>query len=156
MKFATAQKAQEPRSHTVKVVAWVYAGLLVVMTVGQLFSFEKFIPLIRDYWLPGGDGTGTLVACLVVISQVFALPFLLRMPLSPLMRWFSLGCGIVASGLWVLLGIVAVAGDSAMTNSGVLGTKVAVPSGVLQLLWAMGMSALAAWSAWGLWPRVTK
>lgn len=156
MKFAVAQKSLEPRNHTAKIAAWVYAGILVVMTLGQLFSFEKFIPLIRDYWLPGGEGTGTLVACLIVISQVFALPFLLRMPLSPLMRWFSLSCGVAAACLWLLLGTVAVVAENAMTNSGVLGMKIVVPSGAPQLLWAVGMSALAAWAAWGLWPRTTK
>jgi len=156
MKFARALPAPSPKSETVKKVAWIYAALLVVMVVGQLFSFEKFIPLIADYWLPGGKGTTTLMAGLIVVSEVFALPFLLRMPLSPLMRWFSLGCGLLSAALWVILGLVAVVSGSGMTNSGILGVKVTVPSGGVQLLWAVALSILAVWSAWGLWPARRK
>lgn len=156
MKFATAEPATTPRSPTAQRAAWAYTALLVVMVIGQLFGFEKFIPLIESYWLPGGHGTATLVACLIVITEIFALPFLLRMPLSPLMRWFSLACGVAAAALWVLLGLIAVLGTITMTNSGVLGVKVGVPSGGVQLLWALGMSALAAYSVWGLWPNRKK
>jgi hypothetical protein len=156
MKFARALPAPSPRSETAKKVAWIYAAVLVVMVVGQLFSFEKFIPLIAGYWLPGGNGATTLMAGLIVVSEVFALPFLLRMPLSPLMRWFSLGCGLVAAVLWVILGVIAVVSDNAMTNSGILGTKVTVPSGGAQLLWAVVLGVLAVWSAWGLWPADRK
>lgn len=152
MKFAVAERANEPSSQTFKVIAWVYAALLVVMVVGQLFSFEKFIPLLGDYWLPGGDGTATLLASLIVFFEVFSLPFLLRMPLSPLMRWFSLACGLLVAGIWVMLGIVAVMSDSTMTNSGILGVKVAVPFGDVQLAWAIAMTALALASTYGLWP----
>lgn len=156
MKLAEAQYAAQPRSGRTKVVAWAYAAVLVVMTLGQLFSFEKFLPLIEGYELPGGIGMATLIACLAVTLQVFAVPFLLRMPLSPLMRWVSLGSGIAVALLWLVLGIVAVASTSDMTNSGVLGIKVVVPFGIVQLLWAVVLAVLAAWSTWGLWPSRTK
>lgn len=152
MKFAVAVPAREPRTEVVKIVAWVYAAVLVVMAVGQLFSFEKFIPLIGGYWLPGGDTTATLLAGLIVIVEVFALPFLLRMPLSLLMRWLSLCCGVLAAALWLFLGVVAVTSADAMTNSGVLGMKIVIPYGWPQLIWAGLMLGLAGWSAWGLWP----
>lgn len=145
-----------PRSEAAGIAAWAYAAILVVMVVLQLFSFEKFLPLIEGYWLPGGHGTATLIAGLVVVSEVFALPFLLRMPLSPLMRWFSLVCSLLVAVVWTGLGIAAVASDSAMTNSGVLGTKIALPFGWPQLVWAVGLGILAVWSAWGLWPARQK
>lgn len=156
MKFAHATKAPTPRSETAKKVAWLYVAVLVIMVVGQLFSFEKFIPLMADYWLPGGHATATLIACVIVVGEVFALPFLLRMPLSLLMRWFSLGCGLLAAGIWVILGIVAIVGGGDVANSGVLGTKVTIPTGWAQLLWAFSLSILAVWSVWGLWPEPRK
>ena len=152
MKFATATPAPQPTSETYKKVAWAYAAVLVLMAVGQLFSFEKFIPLVHDYWLPGGNGTATLVASLIVTTEVFALPFLLSMPVSPLMRSVSLVCGLLAAALWVLLGLVAVVGDGAMVNSGMLGVKVAVPAGGAQLIAAIALAALATLSVRGLWP----
>lgn len=152
MKFATAIPAPSPRSEMYKIVAWIYAGVLVLMAVGQLFSFEKFIPLLSDYWLPGGIGTATLIASLVVVSEVFALPFLLRMPVSVLMRSLSLACSLIAAGLWVFLGLVAVVGDTVMTNSGMLGLKVVIPPGSVQLIIAVALCVLAAVSARGLWP----
>lgn len=156
MTFATVATAPKPRTESAKIAAWIYAAVLVVMAVGQLFSFEKFIPLIEDYWLPGGHGTATLVAGLIAVCEVVALPFLLRMPLSPLMRWLSLACGIVVAITWTVLGIVAVASDGSMANSGILGTKVAVPFGWAQLVWALMLAVLAAWSVWGLWPTRKK
>lgn len=156
MKFAHAEHAIEPRTQTIKIVAWVFAALLVIMAIGQLFSFEKFIPLISEYYLPGGEGMATLVASLIVITEIFALPFLLRMPLSPLMRWFSLFCGFAASFIWLLLGFVALTGDVTTSNSGLLGVKVAIPTGWPQLIWSVVMTGLASYAAWGLWPHSKK
>lgn len=156
MKEVKVQLAAQPRNQKAKIAAWVYAGILVVMAVGQLYSFEKFIPLIEGYSLPGGAGTATLVACLLVTFAVFALPFLLRMPLSPLMRWVSLVSSIAVALLWALLGIIAILSSNSMANSGLLGVKVEVPFGAIQLLWSVALLLLAAWSAWGLWPSRTK
>lgn len=147
-----ALKASQPRNSTAVKVALVYATILVMMVVGQLFSFEKFLPLMQDYWLPGGKGTATLVACVIVFCEVFALPFLLRMALSPLMRWFSLVCAIVVPTIWLALAIVVLTTENAIMNSGMLGTKVVVPAGIAQLLLSLVLVALAAYSAWGLWP----
>lgn len=155
MIFAQAEAAAEPKSEIVKRVAWVYAGILVVMAVAQLFGFEKFMPIIADYWLPGGAGTVAFVAGVVVASEVFALPYLLRMRLSPLMRWFGLVCSFVVPLVWIGLSVGALAGESAIANGGILGAKVTVPLGA-QLVVAIGLLVLAAWSARGLAPLSQK
>lgn len=152
MKLASAQNAVQPRSVAARNVAWAYAGVLVVMAVGQLFGFEKFIPLLAEYSLLGNEGGALLAACLIVIAEVFALPFLLRMHLSPFMRWLSLLSGIVAAGAWLLLSVSALVAGDALANGGVLGVKVAIPAGVAQLAWTVGLCGLAGWSVWGLWP----
>lgn len=126
--------------------------MLVVMVVGQLFSFEKFIPLIESYMLPGGARTALLVAGLIVVSEVLALPFLLRMPVSLLMRWFSLVCGLLLAGIWLGLAIVTLVTTNNLDNSGMLGTKVVVAAGLPQLCLAIMLVVLALWSAVGLWP----
>ncbi len=156
MKLAYAVKAQPPRSQSVKVIAWVYAAVLTVMVVGQLFAFEDFIPLIANYWLPGGNGTASLVGCLIVVTEVFAIPYLLRMPLSPLMRWTSMICGLIVPTIWIKLAITALVTDNALTNSGMLGTKVSIHAGAMQLVFSLLIAVLAIWSAWGLWPARKK
>ena len=156
MKFASALSAPKPRSQTYKMIAWIYAGVLVIMAVGQLFSFEKFMPLLNDYWLPGGVGTATLTASLIVFSEVFALPFLLRMPLSVLMRSLGMVCSLMAAGLWTFLGILAVMSDTAMSNSGMLGMKIVIPSGAVQLVFALMLCGLAIAAVRGLWPYSKK
>lgn len=150
MVFATAAKAQQPKSESAKVVAWTYAGVLTVMVVAQLFEFEKLVPLFHDMAFPGGDGTGSLLVCLIAFAEVFSLPFLLRMPLSPLMRWFSAVLGLLVPLAW--LGVAFwVLGSATVTNAGILGTKVSI-SPSLQVAAALVLLVLAAWSAWGLWP----
>jgi len=156
MNKVVATPAPKPHSETAKRIAWIYAASLVVMAVAQLFAFEDFIPQIRNYFLPGGYGTANLVASLIVVTEIFALPFLLRMPLSPLMRWCSLVCAVVAAFLWVMLSVWAVATDAAITNSALLGTKVTVPTGFIALATSLTLFVLAAWSAWGLWPNARK
>lgn len=152
IQFAHATMAANPRTKESKIAAYVYAGVLVVMAVAQLFSFEKFIPLIESYWLPGGYGTASLVAGIVVIAEVFAVPYLLRMPLSPLMRWFSLVCGLLVPIIWTILAISAISTTNALHNSGMLGTKIVIPAGWTQLFVSIALLGLATWSAWGLWP----
>lgn len=150
MVLAKALAAPKPKSETVKKVAWVYAAILVVMALGQLFAFEKFIPLLQEYHLVGGNGTATLAAALIAILEVFSLPFLLRMPLSPLMRWCSLVCSVLVPIAWLGLSIVAFI-HGGLDNGGIVGTKVHV-SATLQLLLSVILGALAAWSVWGLMP----
>jgi hypothetical protein len=155
MKKIVAVAAEQPRSKVSRNVAWVYTAVLIIMAVGQLFSFEKFIPIINNYGLPGGHGTATLFACLIVVAEVFALPFLVRMPLSPLMRWFSMFCGMLVAGLWIGLAVVG-SGVSGLDNTGMFGTKVPVPAGLVQIVIALGLGVLAIWSASGLWPTRKK
>lgn len=156
MKKIVAIPADQPRSTAYRNIAWIYAAVLTIMAVGQLFSFEKFIPLMTDYALPGGHGTGMLIAGLAVVAEVFALPFLLRMPLSPLMRWFSLVCSLLIAGLWLGLAITALTYSSTIHNSGMLGLKVVVPAGVASLILSLIIGVLAIYSAVGLWPGSKK
>jgi hypothetical protein len=156
MKTVVAEEATPPRSESVKITALVFAGILIVMVIGQLFSFEKFIPLIGDYMLPGGERTATIMASLIVISEVLALPFLLRMRLSRLMRWVSLSFSVVSVIIWLLLGLTVLVGNVDLSNSGLIGTKVAIPSGLTQALITSILTTLAVLSIWGLWPRNRK
>jgi len=152
VQFAKATKAPQPRNQSVTWVSMTYVAILVIMAVAQLFGFEDFIPLIQSYDLPGGFGTATLVGCLIVYIEIFALPFLLRMPLSPPMRWMSLVCGLLVPLAWIKLTIAGLSSNAAVTNSGLLGAKVTVHGGTAELVVSLILLVLAVWSVWGLWP----
>jgi hypothetical protein len=150
--FVKATAPPALRTERIQSIAWLYAGVLSVMAVGQLFGFEKFIPLIENYQLPGGVGTATLVAGVIVTAEVFALPFLLRLRLSPAMCAVSMAAGIVSATIWLKLALWANIADTAVQNIGFLGNKVTVPVGWWAVLFAAALVTLAVWAVWGMWP----
>lgn len=153
--FVQPTLAPEVKTERIRTIALFYAGILVTMVVAQLFSFEKFIPLIESFQLPGGVGAGTLVACLIVVAEVFALPFLLRMRTSPLMRVVSMVCGWLVPLLWLLLALWLNVAVVATDNVGVFGTKLQTPVGWWAVLYSAALGVLAAWASWGMWPLST-
>jgi len=156
MVFAQVTKAQKPQSTAVKIGAWLYAGTLTVMVMAQLFEFEKLVPLFHDMAFPGGDGTGSLLICLIVFAEVFAIPFLLRMPLSILMRQCSVVLGILVPLAWLGVAFwVLHVYPTATMNGGILGTKVSVTPG-LQIAFALVLLIAALWLSQGLQPRRKK
>jgi hypothetical protein len=151
MKNIIATAAPEPRSIMARNTAWTYAAILTIMVIAQLFSFEDFIPFFNDYQLPGGQGISTLAAGLIVTLEVFALPFLLRMRLSPLMRWTSLVCSVAVPLFWTALTFYGFWVNGAAGGGGLLGPKVEIPI-ILQLPILYILTILALYIAYGLGP----
>lgn len=150
--FAQTTQALKSRNETAQSVALFYAGLLVVMAVGQLFSFEKFIPLLESFGLPGGHGTATAIAGMIVVSEVFVLPFLLRMWVSPLLRVVSMILGWIVPLLWILLTVWLNVTATMAESVGIFGTKVALPVGWWAVCYAVALGILSGWASWGMWP----
>lgn len=148
MKLAKAVAASEPKSEAVKRIAWIYTAILVVLVLGQLYAFEKFIPLIESYGFSGGELTVSLIAAVIVIAEVFALPFLIRMPLSPLMRYVSAFFCAFVPAIWFVLSMFA-AVNGGIENAGILGAKVSVTV-MAQLCITIGIGVLAALSLNGM------
>lgn len=156
MRKVVAVHAPKPRSDAIKYFAWAYAAIITVMAVLQLFAFEDFLPLLSAYVLPGGDGMAMVAASLIAIVEVFALPFLLRMTLSPLMRWFSLVCSLAVAGAWLKLSVFAILTNVSLENSGLLGSKIEVATGLPMMAVAVGLLTLALVCVWGMWPLANK
>ena len=145
--------APRPRATLVHNSAWGYAALITVMVVGQLFNFEDFIPAIGELQLPGMEAYAAVIAAIVVITEVFALPFLLRMSLSPLMRWVSLVCSVLVAIGWLKLSILAVMSDGVTVP--LLGTKLEsllIEPSVAFVL-SLVMTAIALFVVHGMRPR---
>ncbi len=152
--FAVPTPAPDVKTEHIRTIALFYAGILTMMVVAQLFSFEEFIPLIESFNLPGGAGAGTVIACLIVVAEVFALPFLLRMRTSPLMRVISMLCGWLVPLLWLGITIWLNIADVQTGNVGLLGTKLELPVGWWATLYSCALGVLAIWASWGMWPRL--
>lgn len=156
--FVQPTVAPVPRTSASKQIAVVYAGFLVLMAVGQLFSFEKFIPLVESFWLPGGMPVAYLFAAGIVVAEVFAVPFLLRMSLSPAMRVVSIVLGWVVPAVWLFVTVWLLMTVNAVANVGIFGASVPLAPEWWVVWYVLALSVLAAWASWGLWPfgRTTK
>lgn len=146
----------KPKNQSIQIASLALAGILIVMVVSQLFAFEDFVPLIYHFGLFGGQPEAKILASFLVTAEVFALPFLLRMYVNPLMRVVSMVLGWFVAGLWFYMTIVATGGGKMLNDSGFLGTAVTVPVGWWSVVFAMGLVALTAWVSWGLWPLRNK
>jgi len=147
-----ATPAPIPKTNDARRIAVFYAGILAIMATAQLYSFDQFLELVETFGFPGGVSGAYFLGAFLVTCEVLALPFLLRMPLSPAFRWVSMVLGWVAAAIWIKVTIWLVLQPALTTNVGFLGTVV----DILPSWWAVYMSlvlgVLATWSAWGLWP----
>jgi hypothetical protein len=148
--------APKPKTTDVKQVAIFYAVFLIILAVTQLFTFDRFLELIVSFGLPLGDRFAYFLGALIVTVEIFALPFLLRMPLSPAFRWFSIGCGWLVALIWLKISLWLVLSDSLVENVGYLGTLVNLMPGWWAVFISLALATLAVWSSWGMWPAKRK
>jgi len=124
---ARATDAPRPKNIQLLVVSYAAAALLLGMAVAQLVTFDKFLPLVQDAYLSGERPPAQLIVAVIVASEVFALPFLLRLRLSPLARISSVGCGFLAAGTWLMLQVTQLIEGVSTTSTGIFGTLVRAP-----------------------------
>ena len=141
-----------PITKDVQRMATFYAAVLVIMAVVQLFSFDDFLKLVTDFGFSGGRRAGYFLASFIVTVEVFAIPFLLRMPLSPAFRWISIVSGWLVSLLWVTITIWLVIKEGIVNNVGFLGASIPVMPGLWAVFISIAFGILATWATWGMWP----
>lgn len=151
--YVRATDAQPPKTANAGKIALLLAAILVVLAVVQLFSFSKFSATIDDMWLPGVTTVGAkLLAALIVVLEVFAVPFLLRMRLSPAMRVVSMLFGWVSVTWWIYALVWQNVMPTAIANNGLLGATITIPIGWWSVCFMLGVAVLTIWASWGLWP----
>lgn len=153
--FTKAAVAPQPKTQNTRLVSLLLAALLVGITVAQLFTFEDFPAVLEAMWLPIPAALMPAVAAVIVTCEVFALPFLLGLKLSPAMRIASMVAGWLVVVIWAKLSL-----GNALTgyggNSGLLGATVELPAGWWAVLFCVALGVLAAWTAWGMWPFASR
>jgi hypothetical protein len=150
--FVKAMAAKKPKTKRVVAASYIYALILTVLVVAQLFTFDEFIRLVESFWLPGGKPVADLLAGVIVASEVFALPFILRINLSPLMRIFSMVLSWIVPILWFKLSAWLILTVNAVSNIGYFGTVFDCSPGLDTLLFSVFLMTLSGYVSWGLWP----
>ena len=147
-----ATKALKPRTKESRKMALLYAAILVLFAVSQLFTFDEFITLIPELNLPLGPILTYMLAPLIVVAEVFALPFLLGMSVSIAFRWLSMFFSWFVAGIWLILSLWTVLTNQAVTTIGFFGTVLDAAPGWWAIFLSLALCILAAWTGWGLWP----
>lgn len=150
--FVKPTDAPKPMSKNTRVVGIAAVGVLVVMAVTQLFSFEDFPNVLASLWLPGGDAMARTLAALIVSMEVLAVPFLLSMRLSPAMRVLSMIMGWLVAATWLKLTLWENLTTNTISNAGLLGATIRLPAGWWSVCFALAFGVLIAWTSWGMWP----
>lgn len=150
--FVRATPAPRAKTDNIKTISLLVAGVFIVLAVAQLFTFERFATVLSGMWLPGGSVYSSIYAALIVIVEVFTVPYLLGMALSPLMRVMSMVLGWLAVVIWFVLFLWQNLSSSVIVDSGILGGTVHVPVGWWSIFVMIGLGILVGWVSWGMWP----
>ncbi|NCU30999.1 hypothetical protein EOM57_04305 [Candidatus Saccharibacteria bacterium] len=117
------------------VLGMFAAAVSIFFAVIHLFRIDMFVPLVDSYML-GGIIIASLKVVAVVLAEVFAVPFALRMKLSPLAHRISGALLVFAPLYWTLVTIWNYDTD---VSTGQFSSFVETPSGlmpiVLNLTW---------------------
>ena len=105
-------------------LGFVAASVSALFAIVHMFRIDTLVPLL-DEVVPGGSGWASTLAVMIVLAEVFALPFALRMKLSPLAHILSGYLLMLAPLLWLLISIWAAGTGS---STGQLGEFVHLPS----------------------------
>ena len=154
--FVKTTPAPKPRTINSLKVSILYAIILTAAAVLMLFNFEDFLTYIQSLNLPFGTGLNYAFLPLMVVSQVFALPYLLRMDLSPAFRYVSLFLGLLAAALFIFLASWVVLSVQPHSTARSSTSLMSILPGFYAIFITLAIGVLAIWSAWGLWPGKRK
>jgi len=88
-----------------------------------------------------GEPYALLLATKIVLLELLAIPFLLEMKLSMLLRAVSAFAGILVSYFWLLLCLLT----PSVTESGVFGATLSLGGGVLPICWTFLLAGLLSY-----------
>ncbi len=126
MNVIKATKPKAVRSTQALILLYVVALGVIAMAVAQMVSFEGFVQAIRSYQVAGLRGSIALSVLLITL-EVFSVPFLLRLWLSPAARFVSALFVLAAPVLWTVLTVSVLVRGVDAPNYGYYGSFVPGP-----------------------------
>lgn len=148
--FPNAVSAPKPKAKQAVSIGLVQSGIIVVIVLAQLFSFEDYLNIFASMYL-ANEPNSYLIASSIVAAEVFSLPFLLRLKLSPAMRVFSMLLLWVVSATWLVLSIYLPINQPGLSSTGLLGGLVNITSSQL-VIFGIIFTSLTIINSWGMWP----
>lgn len=122
---------------------FVLALVYLVIAVAQLFTYEDFADVVTEYGLVGGQMSVVIIAALLPLLEVSALPFLLSMKMGTPLRTVSRVAVIAAPALWLVVSIATNTTGGYIINSGLFGATLPTING----WWLVVFAGLLLWSA---------
>ena len=154
--FVHAIPPTTPKTKNVTQISLLLAGILALFALTQLLTLSAFTRLVESFWLPGGVRLAHFLTASIIITEVLALPFLLRIRLSPAMRQLSMVCGWVVALTWLVVSLWLMLTVNAIHNIGFIGVAVDLQPGWWAVLFSISIAILSAWASWGMWPMRMK
>jgi hypothetical protein len=147
-----ATQPPKPKNNYVVKLGIGLAGVLTFMAVSQLFQFDEFDTIISSNEPLAAIINSSIIVALVTSAEIFALPFLLRMRISPALRVFSMFLGWSVALFWLYRAVLlpVVTGD--VIEVGLLGS---ILSDIPQLIYSIVATLIAIAVlivTLGMWP----
>ncbi len=128
------------RTLTVHYAACIAAGMVTLMLMLQLFTFESYPALVAQI-VGVSVPMASIVAAKLVALELFALPYLLAMKLSPLLRIVSMVCALMVAVFWFLAGMLT----TGLENSGIFGASLMLEGGAAPICWGVLLLGLVVY-----------
>ena len=148
MKYSLPIATDPPkiRKTNAPLLGWIAASILIVFSLIHLFRIDTFVPELALVF--GGNQTTTFwVASVLVTMEVFALPFLMRMRLSPLAHYVSGAFAVIVPLVWTL---VAIWTNDTGISTAQLGEFVSLPGSQLLIAANAIWLAFSYYTIWAL------
>lgn len=133
---------QNPRY---RIVPFAVATVLTGMAIAQLVNFEAVVSNIASYGLMRQEAA-VAQAILIIAFEIFAIPFLIRLWLSPLARITSAICAVLAPTVWLALLLSAFSQGHEVAKTGIVGDFIDIPLSPLLLLGFVILTGASLWS----------
>lgn len=145
IQFPTAVDPPKLRVKRGQLFGWIAALIMVLFVLIHLFRVDTFVPELRAVLI---NSTLTFwVASLIIIMEVFALPFLMRMKLSPAAHYVSGAFAVVVPLFWTLVSIWTY---GAGVSTAQLGEFVSLPSSAVLIIANLVWLLFSFYTIWAL------
>jgi hypothetical protein len=123
----------QPKPRKIQIAAWIAAVMIVFQLLLQLFTYEDFASSLASVVSYNNQQLVTITAAGIVIAELLALPYLIGMVISKLMRVMSALFAIGVALFWLFLSLTS----SHASSSAVFGATVHVGGAVLPVIWSI-------------------
>lgn len=152
IKDIKALPAEPAKTKESKQVAMFLGVMLLFMAICQLINLSGFVGILYDFNLFPSYSDASAFAATLIFFEILAVPFLLRLKISPGLRGTSMIMGWLVILAWLTLSVWMLFAPVDTYESGLLGGAISILKGPWVLSFVGVLAVAMAWASWGLWP----